>query len=228
MKKNKLLLLLAVILIACGGGGGEGDMPEVHKDYLSVPPNMSLLGDGESQNLQVDANCSWAISVDVDWLTVNPMSGTNRQNVTITAGKNNSGSVRTAVLTVSGGSMTRRVTVTQAKASVEPEVPEELTLSVNTSAMEFGRQGGTQSFMITSNTNWTITCPEWCTLSTSSGKGDATISVTAGGNPTTEPRTGKVVLTGEGVDAVEISLMQEQGEAESHQPASGDNQPPGW
>ena len=54
MKKNILLSLLLVIIVACGGGGDGGGTPEINKNYLSVPPNMTLLADGESQNLQID------------------------------------------------------------------------------------------------------------------------------------------------------------------------------
>ena len=223
MKKNILFVLSTIILVACGGGGDGGDGPEINKDFLSVTPNMSLQGDGDSQNLQIDANCSWAIANDADWLTVNPMSGTNKQTVTVTAGKNTTGDSRTAVLTVSGGSLTRKVTVTQAKSTDEPEVP---VLSVSASLLEFNRQGGTKSFIITSNTNWKITCPDWCSLSTETGKGNATITITVGSNTITEQRTGKVIITGEGVDALEISVVQEPGEAESHEPGSDDNLPP--
>ena len=106
MKKNLLFSMLLIIFSACGGGDGDSDSPGISKDYLNVTPNLELLGDGQTTELTIDANCSWTITKDADWLSVSPMSGTNKQSVTITAGKNNTGSPRTAVLSVKGGSLT--------------------------------------------------------------------------------------------------------------------------
>nr|WP_320022249.1 BACON domain-containing protein [uncultured Draconibacterium sp.] len=51
--------------------------------------------------------------------------------------------------------------------------------SVSPSIMRFGAYGGTQSFTIESNTDWTVThSPGWVTLSKTSGSGNATIVVT--------------------------------------------------
>ena len=51
--------------------------------------------------------------------------------------------------------------------------------SVSPSVMRFGAYGGTQSFTIESNTDWTVThSPGWVTLSKTSGSGNATIVVT--------------------------------------------------
>ena len=41
-----------------------------------------------------------------------------------------------------------------------------------------GETGGTYSFTITANSKWTITAPDWLTLSQNSGNGNATITVT--------------------------------------------------
>ena len=222
MKKNILLSLLLAVVVACGGGGEGGGTTEINKNYLSVTPNMTLLADGESQNLQIDANCSWTITSDSEWLSVSPMAGTNKQTVTVTAGRNSSGSTRTAILTVSGGSLTRRVAVTQAKAA-DPVVT--YTLSVDKETLHFEKSGGTMQFIITSNTNWTISHPDWCTLSMTSGNGNATITVTVNENTTTSERTGQLIVRGDGVDAKEIAVSQAPGDA--HEPGAGDNQPPG-
>lgn len=221
MKKNILLSLLLAVIVACGGGGEGGGTPEINKNYLSVTPNMTLLADGESQNLQIDANCSWVITSDSEWLSVSPMAGTNKQTVTVTAGRNSSGSIRTAILTVSGGSLTRRVTVTQAKAE-DPVVT--YTLAVDKEAMSFEKNGGTMSFIITSNTKWTISSPFWCMLSMTTGNGNATITVTVSENPAASERTGKLIVSGGGVEAKEIAISQAPGDA--HEPGAGDNQPP--
>ncbi len=207
MKKYILPFLFVLFIAACGGDSSEGgNAPAPSKDYLSVPPSLELLADGQTTEITISANCRWTITKDGDWLTVNPMSGANNQSIIISATKNTTGDVRTAVLTVSGGSLVRTVTVTQAKANDTPEAP---TLSVNTTTLNFETKGGKQSFVITSNTNWTISSPAWCSLSTTSGSGNATITVDASENTTTEQRTGQIVINGEGVDAASISVTQQ-------------------
>lgn len=217
MKKNIWLLMMFIIVSACGGGGDGGDTPEVNRDYLSVTPNIELLGDGETKEFTISSNCNWTLSKDVDWLTVSPMSGSNTRNVTISATKNPDRQNRTAVISIQGGSLpVRMVTVTQLKATG--------VMSVNKESIQFDKKGGTQTFIISSNVSWSISCPEWCSLSVSSGSGNATISVSVNENPITEQRSGQILIKGDGVDAIIINVSQDSGDA--HQPGSDDNLPP--
>lgn len=214
-----------MVCFACGGGDDAGgETPQVTKDYLSVQTNLDFLADAQTTEMAINANCSWTISKDADWLTVNPMSGANNQTVIISVTKNSTNEDRIAILTVQGGSLSaRKVTVTQKKAA---ETPVQYSLTVDKNSMDFEKDGGNQSFVITSNTNWTITCPDWCTLSTKSGIGNATITVTALKNDKTELRSGQVIISGEGVDDVIITIAQEPADKTPNEPTPGDNLPP--
>ena len=224
MKKH-ILFALSLMIVACGGddgGNSGGETPS--KDYLSVTPSLELLAEGQTTDITINANCSWTISKDVDWVTVSPMSGTNTQTVMVSAMKNSTGADRMAILTVIGGSLpARRVTITQRKVE---DTPVAYTLVVNTETLSYENTGGTQSFTITSNTNWTISCPDWCSLSTTKGNGNATVSVVVGENTTTAQRSGQIKISGNGVSDVTISVSQKAGEEPSHEPGSGDNLPP--
>lgn len=221
------LVIGCVILIACGGGDGGGggdDGPQVSKDYLSVTPNVQLLGDGESKDITISANCSWSITKDADWITVNPTSGNGNQTITISAGKNTTNADRFAVLSVKGGSLPdRKVTVTQLTASAENPV-----LSADVSSLNYDMKGGNKNFSITSNINWTITCPEWCSLSMTSGKGSATVTVSVGENPKAEQRSGQITISGDGVDDISISVSQDANDKDSGEPGGDDNLPPSY
>lgn len=224
MKKSIFYSLLIMVCVACGGGddAGGGDSPQPSKDYLRVPTSQELLGDGQAVDITIDANCSWTITKDADWLTVSPMSGSNKQTVTIAAMKNSTGADRMAILTVQGGTLpARRVTVTQRAAT---DTPVQKSLSVNTTSLEFEKDGGSQNITITSNTSWTITCPEWCTISKTSGSDNATITVTVGKNEKTEKRDSQIVISGDGVNAATINVSQKAGTSSG--PNSGDNLPP--
>lgn len=224
MKKSLLYSLLLLVCVACGGGddAGGGGTPDINKDYLSVTPSVELLGDEQETKITINSNCSWTISKDVEWLTVNPMSGSDKQTVTIEAMKNSTGADRMAILTVQGGTApTKKVEVTQKPSS---DTPTQKSLSVNTTSLEFEKDGGSQNITITSNTSWTITYPDWCTLSKTLGYDNATITVTVGKNEKTEKRDGQIVISGEGVNAATINVSQKA--AISTGPNPGDNLPP--
>lgn len=226
MRQTICLGIVTLFLMACGGGGDDSDEePIVSKDYINVAPNLQLLGDGQETELKVSANCRWTISNSASWLTVSPSSGTNNETVKVSAGKNSTGQERTATLTIQGGKApTRSVVVTQSKGSENPVVK---TLSTNLSTLSFEAKQESKSFGINSNTSWTISKPDWCTLSVSAGTGNSDIVVTAAENTDKEQRTGQIVVSGEGVNSVIINVSQKgQDTTNSQEPGPGDNQPP--
>ena len=221
------LIIGCIIFNACGGGsdgGGGGEGPVVSKDYLNVTSELQLLGSGEERDISISANCSWTITIETgaDWLTVNPTSGNNSQTVKVSTGENPTNQERIAVLSVQGGTLpAKKITVTQLVAPAE-----EPTLSTDISSLNFDKNGGNKNFIITSNVDWSITCPDWCSPSTISGKDNATITVSVGENPTMEQRTGQLIIKGDGVDDVTISITQEAGDKNINEPGADDNQPP--
>ena len=223
MKQNIWICLLAILLIACDKI--DGTEPLVSKDYISVAPNLTLLGDGQETELKITANCSWSVSYSASWLTVTPSSGSNSETVKVSAGKNSTGQERSVTLTVQGGSApARNVVVTQGKGTEDPVVK---TLTTNTTTLSFEAKEESKPFTITSNTSWTISKPEWCVVSVSYGTGNADVLVTATNNPNKDQRTGQIVISGEGVNTVTISVTQKgKDTTNSQEPGSGDNLPP--
>ena len=223
MKKLYGIYILVLLITACGEGDEPGtDTPVVSPDLINVPPSLTLLGDGQTSDLQIQANCYWTIRCSADWLTISPSSGSQSQTVSVTAGRNSTGSERVATLTVSGGKApSRTVTVTQSKGT------EGLGLTVSTTSLDFEAKGETKTFTISSNTSWRISVPEWCTIDRPSGSGDASISVTASENTDKEKRSGSIVVNGEGVNPVTITINQKAKEAGNSEPGLGDNLPPG-
>ena len=227
MKKNILYSLILMVFVACGGGGDDtGDTPGMSRDNVRANVSaLNLSGDGEERDINVEATCSWQIAIDVQWLETDIKIGRDSQKVTIRASKNTTGKERKGTITIAGGNplITFTITVTQGKSS---DSEEQLTISVDKSSLEFEKDGGNQSFVITSNTSWTITCPDWCTLSTKSGNGNATITVTATKNDKTEQRSGQVVISGDGVNDVKVNVTQKPADDTPNGPDPGDNLPP--
>ena len=105
--------------------------------------------------------------------------------------------------------------------TIVEEVP--YTLSVSSDSLNFIASGEQQTFVITSNTDWTVSCnASWLTISPDSASNDGTVTVTAAENTTTSQRTAIITIIGTGVDlngdgivdsndAIQISVTQDAG-----------------
>ena len=123
---------IIVMCVSCSGNEHGEDDSIVSKDYIDVPPNLELLGDGQTIDLKIISNCNWTIVKDEEWLTVAPMSGKGNQVVSVSAGKNISETPRTSVIIVKGDDLEKKVTITQLKGLVsesgEKTAIDELTM----------------------------------------------------------------------------------------------------
>ncbi len=78
------------------------------------------------------------------------------------------------------------------------------TLSASPDKIEVGSDGGSKTFNIASNMDWTITvdaAATWCTVSPLSGNGDKTITVTISSNQSQNPRTATLTVTSGAITA---------------------------
>lgn len=94
-----------------------------------------------------------------------------------------------------------------------PGNPDNVTLELSTKDLVFEAQGGELTFDITCNADWTITNEsDWCTLDMTSGKGDATITVTTEAYYENEDQN--TVLTIKAGNKTEtLTVTQKDGEA---------------
>jgi poly(beta-D-mannuronate) lyase len=88
---------------------------------LSVNTNSILFGKNKemSAKINVTSNTSWTVSADVDWLSIGRINGSGNSFFAVTAYRNNTGTERTGVITVSNtfGNVTQSITVTQDAAN---------------------------------------------------------------------------------------------------------------
>jgi len=75
--------------------------------------SLSFTKDGGSSTVSVTSNTDWTVSDDADWLTVSAQSGKGNGSVTITAAANTTYEARTATITVTVGTITKNISVTQ-------------------------------------------------------------------------------------------------------------------
>lgn len=118
--------------------------------------------------------CAWSTTGAPSWIAVSGGSGTGNGTVTLNL-QANTGSVRTATLTIAGVSFT----VTQAAPGC--------SFSINPTSLSPDASGGSSSVAVTtsSNCSWTTTgAPSWISVTGGSGSGNGTINLNV------QPNTG--------------------------------------
>ena len=156
------------------------EFKEAEPELTTNNSSLNFVAAGGSSSFSFNTNKNWTITSDQSWLTLGQTSGEpSKENINITATceENTAYTSRTAKITISAGSLTQTITVTQEAAK------KVVSLAVSTSSLNFSGPGGTSSFTITCNENWAITeIPDWLVLSTTSGTESAsaaTVNVTA-------------------------------------------------
>ena len=145
-----------------------------------------------ARTFAITSNTSWNVSDDATWLTVSPASGSGDTNLTATYQENISTSQRVGTITITGGGITRTVTVTQAAAP--------FILTVSPSNQSVTNISGSTTFAITSNTSWNVSDDAtWLTVSPASGSDNSTLTATYQENTTTSQRVGTITVIGGGI-----------------------------
>ena len=174
MKKNYLWSMLAVLLacVLCISSCKKDDDP-----YLSVSTNdveFDSKGDGDGDVVITVAHTGWKASIPEGstWIGIDSKSGDGSATITIkpksenTSTKDNHGIVR---ITSTSGGLIEEISVVQKGAAAQ--------LSIDETELEFDADGGSKSFNVTCNTDWTISGdPTWVTINPSSGNGDKKVT----------------------------------------------------
>ncbi len=166
--------------------------------YLLVDPmSVSFNSSGGSQTISVNSNADWTVLEESDWLSVSPASGSGDGSFVMTVTNNAYSTERVTSVFVMSGNISRRIAVTQQALEQLPY------LTIDSTQMIFGPEGGTSTLHVTSNVIWTAHNPvDWLTLSTESGQGNGTIEVTAAVNMTMRPRSCVVNVTDGNINVV--------------------------
>lgn len=198
-----LSFLISIALSSCADEA-DTDSLVLSGDYLTVGTrDITLSGDGGTQTFSVNANCAWTASSTDDWLTLSPASGNGNSSVTVSAQANSSVTAeRTATITIkTNEGLQRTVHVVQSRNT-------EL-LSFNVDQLSFVAKGETKTLSIQSNTAWTLQGAEdWFTLSTTQGKGNQDITITAKPNNSEKARQAVLIVQGTSLTA-RVTLRQE-------------------
>lgn len=169
--------------------------------YLTLDPQViqAPAASGSTQ-IAVTSNFEWTVTSDSPWCTANQSSGSGNANLIIAWEQNPSTSSRTAIISITGNSMSMNATLVQEGAQA--------TLVIDPVYVEIPYQAGFVDFIITSNVEWTAqTLSEWVQV-TSSGSGNGILKATYEDNSVTAERTATISVNGDGVGSQNVVLKQ--------------------
>lgn len=184
-------------LVQAGGGGSLTASPTaITSDYM-----------GGDKIAVITSTGNWTASTNVNWVTLSQTAGTPGQSTLIITFDNNDGdSARTGTVTITDGTRTATISLTQNYQVVVHY------LTVSPSALTYDYVGGGKYVNVSSSDNWSATSkPDWITLDIMSGaSGTSILGVTAAMNTSTESgRTGNITISN-GIDTVQLSVSQAQ------------------
>ncbi|KPA19312.1 secreted protein containing APHP domain protein, partial [Candidatus Magnetomorum sp. HK-1] len=143
-------------------GSGASDhidvIQEKAPEELSVNPTSKYFQHtGGNASINVSSNISWSVSENTSWLSVSKSSN----SFSIQCNANEATSQRSATITVSGGSLSRQIQITQERA---PDKLEVSPLSKN-----FTHTGGNATINVNANVSWNVNeNTSWLSVSKSS------------------------------------------------------------
>lgn len=199
MKNSIFVLFLATTLTgayACSSDDNGKDGPTPSSQVTVTVSQETLNPDFSAQTLELTVNASsdWSIRTEEPWITFKPSGGVKNQPTTVfvTVEANKEFDSRSGVINiVSGNTVRKSISITQGFAP---------SVSLSLSSLVFSGNSGSQSFTVTSNTDWkAVSSADWVTLSPSyGGKGESTIEVTCGTNDGKDRRDAVVSINYDG------------------------------
>ena len=142
----------------------------------------------EQHSFTINSNVEWTIVSDQNWCTVQPLSGNGNRDITVSVSENNTGTLRTATLTITAGNQSRQVTVEQGI--------ENTTLNVSVSSINAPHISELLYFNIFSNAAWSISSnQDWCSVQPAYGTGNDNITINVTENTSGSPRTAILTIT---------------------------------
>jgi len=157
---KKFVLFLTVVLAALVVSCKKPVEPAVN---LTSAQTATVPTEGDVVSITFTSNVAWTAKSDQSWLTVSPASGEAGESITIKASamKNDTNDPREATVTITAGTASTKVTVTQAQLDA---------LNVATTEFTVPSEGGVVEIPVSANVDYTVEIPEavdW--ISTSPG-----------------------------------------------------------
>lgn len=160
------------------------------KELSVSPASVEIDHNPQNKIFTIISNVNWKVTPNSTWLAVNPATGSDNGQITVTAEHNYVETQRTGTLTISSldNQISKTITVEQS-AYTGPK------LIVSPKTMSIGAAGGTKNVDVSSNKDWTVINEyDWVSVNPTSGSRVQTISVNVSKNNTTSPRPATISI----------------------------------
>jgi len=180
------------VSVAQAAGSATGDTLSI--DLTSI----NIDAAGGTRTITVTSNIDWTvISTATAVCTVDPSSGSNNGQVTVTIPPNTTENTRNAsiVFSKTGGSTMATCNVSQAAQGAS-------SLSISPESLTFYASASAHEVNITTDTAWSISIPidaTWLSVNYESGTGNKTIEVSTVSNASYDNRSTDLTISGGGV-----------------------------
>jgi hypothetical protein len=190
--------LLALQSIACGSTSvTQSTAPEVIarcQTTLGTVPTIPAAGGKVEVGVAAERECAWTAASNSSWIQISPTSGQGESSITLTANSNPQGTARNGNVSINNN----QVAVTQAASPC--------TFSVSPTSVTIPAAGRAVNVEVTTliGCGWNTSSPvSWVTLSNASGTGTNDVTLTAGPNGNTSPRSTTVTIAGRSVSVTQ-------------------------
>lgn len=185
------------------GSSTKLQVPVIQKGiYIeSDTESITFTADSETKQIAISSNTEWDIMSYPEWLKVSPLSGINKQVVSVISQKNFNVSSRSGVIKIGKDALS---------VSTNINVKQEgMTLSVDNNLLQFSNTASSQEVLISTIAEWSASTSDgWIHLSPTSGIGNTTIMVSVDENTGENNRAGSIRLTS-GELSQNISVVQQ-------------------
>ena len=191
--KKILFLAVAVAAMLFTACGSKEDEPVISLQGIKLAPSSVTLEEGESIKLHVKytPDSAKATAPKVLWYSDKQRVASVDEEGLVTADRTG-----TAVITATCGKFEATCTVNVSKKDLPGPDPS-VSFSVSPKNIEAPAEGGTYEIVVKSNAEWTaeLENSEWASLNTTSGSGDATLTLTVEGTEEETPISQNITFT---------------------------------
>jgi hypothetical protein len=217
--KVALFIAVSALMAACTIEDADQSV-EPKSEQLDLAEELNMTATETDKSFDVTSDSGWDISIEGGWtgLTVSPMSGNGKSQVTIHTEANTTRQGREATISIkTKGGVTQKMVVKQALSDVILNLTggDSQTLEYEASPQD------SKKISFTCNSTWEVTSSDnWIKCADAEGKtsgGDeistvvaTTISVSVDEIQTDVPREGKIVISAEnGARTAQVTVKQE-------------------
>lgn len=155
-----------------------GITQRLNSSFTVSPATISAIPySGASYSITITANDAWTATTVPAWCSLSANGGASGTSIITLTVSSNSGSARNDTLVFTCNGLSRSVEVSQAANEEQPH-----TITITPATASVPSSGGSFTISVVSDGVWNLSAPDWVSLSTSGGSGNATVTVTVSSN----------------------------------------------